>query len=35
MGQALERVRSAAGWVTTSNTQDGVARALAHLGIAE
>jgi hydroxymethylpyrimidine pyrophosphatase-like HAD family hydrolase len=27
-------VRAAAGWVTTSNTDDGVARALAHLGVA-
>jgi Cof subfamily protein (haloacid dehalogenase superfamily) len=34
MGQAGERVRAAAGWVTTSNTEDGVARALAHLGVA-
>jgi hydroxymethylpyrimidine pyrophosphatase-like HAD family hydrolase len=34
MGQAAVRVRAAAGWVTTSNTDDGVARALAHLGVA-
>jgi Cof subfamily protein (haloacid dehalogenase superfamily) len=32
MGQADERVRSAARWVTGSNVEDGVARALAHLG---
>jgi Cof subfamily protein (haloacid dehalogenase superfamily) len=32
MGQASEQVRSAAVWVTGSNTEDGVARALAHLG---
>jgi Cof subfamily protein (haloacid dehalogenase superfamily) len=35
MGQAPGAVRAAAGWVTTSNVEDGVARALAHLGIAE
>ena len=34
MGQAVERVRAAAGWVTSSNTEDGVARALRHLGVA-
>ena len=34
MGQASERVRAAAGWVTGSNVEDGVARALAHLGVA-
>jgi Cof subfamily protein (haloacid dehalogenase superfamily) len=32
MGQADERVRAAARWVTGSNVEDGVARALAHLG---
>jgi Cof subfamily protein (haloacid dehalogenase superfamily) len=35
MGQAPESVRAAAGWVSSSNVEDGVARALAHLGIAE
>jgi Cof subfamily protein (haloacid dehalogenase superfamily) len=34
MGQATEPVRAAAGWVTAPNTDDGVARALAHLGVA-
>jgi Cof subfamily protein (haloacid dehalogenase superfamily) len=34
MGQASEAVRAAAGWVTTSNTEDGVARAMRHLGVA-
>jgi Cof subfamily protein (haloacid dehalogenase superfamily) len=34
MGQAGARVRAAAGWVTGSNVEDGVARALAHLGAA-
>jgi Cof subfamily protein (haloacid dehalogenase superfamily) len=34
MGQAQAEVRAAAGWVTTSNTDDGVARAMAHLGLA-
>jgi len=34
MGQAPERVRAAARWVTGSNVEDGVARALAHLGAA-
>jgi Cof subfamily protein (haloacid dehalogenase superfamily) len=34
MGQAAEEVRAAAGWVTSSNLEDGVARALAHLGVA-
>ena len=34
MGQAAVRVQAAAGWVTTSNTGDGVAHALAHLGVA-
>ena len=33
MGQAAAEVRAAADWVTTSNTDDGVARALAHLGL--
>jgi Cof subfamily protein (haloacid dehalogenase superfamily) len=33
MGQAPQGVRAAAGWVTTSNVEDGVARALAHLGV--
>ncbi len=32
MGQAPEQVRAAAVWVTGSNVEDGVARALAHLG---
>ena len=32
MGQANDRVRAAARWVTGSNVEDGVARALAHLG---
>ena len=32
MGQASEEVRKAAIWVTGSNTEDGVARALAHIG---
>ncbi len=35
MGQAPPVVRAAAGWVSSSNVEDGVARALAHLGIAE
>ena len=34
MGQARAEVRAAAGWVTTAVTDDGVARALTHLGIA-
>jgi Cof subfamily protein (haloacid dehalogenase superfamily) len=34
MGQATERVRAAAGWVTATNADDGVAQALAHLGVA-
>jgi Cof subfamily protein (haloacid dehalogenase superfamily) len=34
MGQANERVRAAAAWVTSSNVEDGVARALAYLGAA-
>jgi Cof subfamily protein (haloacid dehalogenase superfamily) len=34
MGQATAEVRGAAGWTTTSNSADGVARALAHLGVA-
>lgn len=33
MGQARPEVRAAASWVTTCNSQDGVARALAHLGL--
>jgi Cof subfamily protein (haloacid dehalogenase superfamily) len=33
MGQAAAAVRAAAGWVTSSNADDGVARALAHLGV--
>jgi Cof subfamily protein (haloacid dehalogenase superfamily) len=33
MGQAEAAVQAAAGWVTGSNTEDGVARALAHLGV--
>jgi Cof subfamily protein (haloacid dehalogenase superfamily) len=33
MGQARAEVRAAAGWVTTGVTEDGVARALTHLGI--
>lgn len=34
MGQATEQVRAAATWVTGSVEDDGVARALAHLGVA-
>jgi Cof subfamily protein (haloacid dehalogenase superfamily) len=34
MGQAAAEVRSAARWVTSSNTEDGVARALVALGVA-
>jgi Cof subfamily protein (haloacid dehalogenase superfamily) len=33
MGQAPPAVRAAAGWVTTGNADDGVARALEHLGV--
>jgi hypothetical protein len=33
MGQARAEVRAAASWVTTGVTDDGVARALTHLGI--
>lgn len=33
MGQATAEVRAAAGWTTTGNAADGVARALVHLGI--
>ena len=33
MGQADARVKAAATWVTSSNTQDGVARALTRLGL--
>jgi Cof subfamily protein (haloacid dehalogenase superfamily) len=33
MGQAEAAVKSAARWVTTSNTEDGVAVALTHLGL--
>jgi Cof subfamily protein (haloacid dehalogenase superfamily) len=33
MGQAPASVRAAAGWVTTGNADDGVARALDHLGV--
>jgi Cof subfamily protein (haloacid dehalogenase superfamily) len=33
MGQAAPAVRAAADWVTTSNAEDGVARALVHLGV--
>ena len=31
MGQASDRVKNAARWTTSSNTEDGVARALSHL----
>jgi Cof subfamily protein (haloacid dehalogenase superfamily) len=34
MGQAQAEVQAAADWITSSNTEDGVARALAHLGLA-
>jgi Cof subfamily protein (haloacid dehalogenase superfamily) len=34
MGQAVAQVQAAAQWVTGSNTDEGVARALAHLGLA-
>ena len=34
MGQAPDEVKAAAIWVTSSNTEEGVARALAHLGLA-
>jgi hydroxymethylpyrimidine pyrophosphatase-like HAD family hydrolase len=34
-GQAPPEVRAAAAWVTTSNAEDGVARALAHLGLTD
>jgi Cof subfamily protein (haloacid dehalogenase superfamily) len=34
MGQAPAAVRAAAGWVSTSNVDHGVARALGHLGVA-
>ena len=33
MGQARAEVRAAASWVTTAVTDDGVARALTHLGV--
>jgi Cof subfamily protein (haloacid dehalogenase superfamily) len=33
MGQATAEVQAAARWVTSSNTRDGVARALTHLGL--
>jgi hydroxymethylpyrimidine pyrophosphatase-like HAD family hydrolase len=33
MGQAGAQVRAAASWVTTAVTDDGVARALTHLGV--
>jgi Cof subfamily protein (haloacid dehalogenase superfamily) len=35
MGQAEPSVQAAAGWVTSSNTEDGVARALAHLRVVD